>query len=173
MSSNSCRMCGRLLTDPASVELGIGPVCAGKGFGRSDVRKLVDSCGAPLFSMRLEYKDLFGREGPWCTFRGFRAGLDIILVATDECDEHQSTSITNGAENVWREADRIFKEMRSSGRVSVDPRAAVIYVEHYRGAPGAREEFDLVMFRGKFESPDWMPATPVIRAAITGVNIGN
>jgi hypothetical protein len=28
MSSTTCRCCGRALTDPASIQLGIGPVCA-------------------------------------------------------------------------------------------------------------------------------------------------
>ena len=83
MNTNCCTRCHRMLKDPVSVELGMGPVCRAKASGVSHVQRV---------------PDLLGR----------RAHYDVVKVTPEivwirDRVEDGVISVTNDAENVIKE----------------------------------------------------------------------
>lgn len=84
--SVACKVCGRPLKSPASIEKGVGPVCGG-GFKKS-YRRLRDDDTLDMFNAEFAYK--------------FRDGVLVIHDAN-----RGGKSVTNDMENVLK---RIIKE---------------------------------------------------------------
>lgn len=91
----SCIKCSRPLSDPISVELGMGPIC-----------RIAAKCSTinreNLFSMRAIYS--------W----GFLRPTDpkhhhSIIWIKDDCDQNEAKSVTNDMDNVLKEiADKVY-----------------------------------------------------------------
>jgi hypothetical protein len=80
---------------------------------------------------RLDYEG-YHSLGPWCTIDVYQREGTTVIVATDECDEHHNTSITNRIERV------MYLAWERLGA----PKPC-FFIEHYRRS---LPEFDLVTF---------------------------
>lgn len=170
---SACKKCGRPLSNPDSRRAGFGPICRGRncsGGGRS----ADDTLPPADEQFRVNYEG-YWCEGAFATIRVYRRNGVTLVVATDESDSHQNTSVTNRVERV------MYLAWEQLGRPD-----NIIFAEHYRGRGKGvfAEELDFVDFARtsadyrdrhgpyvlatcrmsgidvgpEFDEPQWMPA---------------
>ena len=112
MNTNCCTRCHRMLKDPVSVELGMGPVCRAKAGGKASVSHVQ------------RVPDLLGRRAH---YEVVRVTPEIVWIA--DCNDG-AISVTNDAENVvmelhnkypgariiYRDSDENWDELKHDGR---------------------------------------------------------
>lgn len=139
-----CGICGRPLSNPASVAAGVGPICGGKHGRPTGLPKADPDMG--------EWGDIFRYAGYGnCDCHCYIKVHGNAVICT-EAPENTGTSVTNMAEGIATQVCHQFGI----------PRGELIWIEHYLHAGSdIGETFDLVTFSeadGKLVHPQWKHA---------------
>lgn len=150
----TCNCCGRQLTNPISVERGIGPICSHKGY-KGD--KMINEETRPTAKAPYEIIEHKGWHNKgycavWTSVSG-AYGKNVFVVMAEPLS-YNGVSVTNAVEIVASEVVR---------RYNLNP-GYCTFIEHYSSKLSWRsdESFAFVSFNwnnGKASSPDWRHTT--------------
>lgn len=159
-----CEVCGRPLSNPISVERGIGPVCSGKRYaGMHGTAEKQPEALAPysLISFKYPYDNRKITCAVYVNVAGTYENSTVVVLA--EPRHYEGMSVTNACEHIATEVVRKY---------GLNPHYCT-WIEHYSAELDWRdkESFALINFNwkdGQASRPDWRHVTRETVEALMG-----